>query len=108
MLNRKKHDNVEDIEFEVNQWRAEKREKVEIKLFPGEEEYLSNNMKCTVFPVLYEIKDEHLKNRKDCPKFIKTTYSKKTKKLFRLKKKEKKILDSLGIDYKPLVYIVYL
>lgn len=108
MLKRKKNDNIEDIEKEVNQWRAENREKVEVNLFPGEEEYLSNNMKCKVFPVLYEINYKHLENMKDYPNFIRATYSKKTKKLFRLKKKERKLLDSLEIDYKPLVYIVYL
>ena len=44
MLNRKKNNNIEDIENEVNQWRAENREVVEIKLFPGEEEYLAQKM----------------------------------------------------------------
>lgn len=108
MLNRKKNDNIEDIENEVNQWRSENREKVEVNLFPGEEEYLSNKMNCTVLPILYEIKDKHLENMKDCPKFIKKTYNKKAKKLFKLKKKELQMLDSRGIEYKPLGYIVYL
>lgn len=108
MLNRKRNDSVEDIEIEVNQWRAENREKVEINLYPGEEEYLANMLDCIVLPILYEIKDKHLENMRDCPKFIKKTYKKKAKKLLRLKKKERRILDSLGIEYKPLGYIVYL
>lgn len=108
MLNRKKNDNIEDIENEVNQWRAENRKKVEINLFPGEEEYLAKTMNCIVLPVLYEIKDKHLENIKNCPNFIKIKYNKKAKRLLRLKKRERQLLDSLGIEYKPLGYIVYL
>lgn len=108
MINRKKNDNIEDIENEVNQWRAENREKVEINLFPGEEEYLAQKMNCIVLPVLYEIKDKHLDNMKDCPNFLKGNYSKKRKKLFKLKKRERQLLDSQGIEYEPLGYIVYL
>lgn len=108
MINRKKNDNIEDIENEVNQWRAENREKVEINLFPGEEEYLAQKMNCIVLPVLYEIKDKHLDNMKDCPNFLKENYSKKRKKLFKLKKRERQLLDSQGIEYEPLGYIVYL
>ena len=108
MLNRKKNNNIEDIENEVNQWRAENREVVEIKLFPGEEEYLAQKMNCIVLPVLYEITDKHLNNIENCPNFIKEKYNKKSKRIFRLKKREKALLDSRGIEYKPLGYIVYL
>lgn len=108
MLNRKKNNNIEDIENEVNQWRAKNRKVVEIKLFPGEEEYLAQKMNCIVFPILYEINDKQLYNMKNCPNFIKEKYNKKSKKLFRLKKKERQLLDSRGIEYKPLGYIVYL
>ena len=108
MLNRKKNCNIEDIENEVNQWRAENREKVEIYLFPGEEEYLEDKMDCIVLPILYEISDKNLKNLKNCPNFIKKKYSKKEKRLFKLKKREKQLLDNRGIEYKPFGYIVYL
>lgn len=108
MLNRKKNDNIEDIENEVNQWRAENRKKVEIILFPGEEEYLAEEMNCIVLPVLYEIKDKHLEHIENCPNFIKIKCNKKAKKLLKLKKRERQLLDSLGIEYEPLGYIVYL
>lgn len=108
MLNRKKNDKIEDIEDEVNQWRAENRKKVEINLFPGEEEYLANILDCIVLPILYEIKDNHFENMKDCPNFIRKKYNQKSKRVFRLKKREKEVLDSKGIIYTPLVYIVYL
>ena len=108
MLNRKRNDNIEDIEIEVNQWRSENRKTVEINLFPGEEEYLSSKLNCTVLPILYEITDKHLENIKNCPKFIAKVHDKKVKKLFRLKKKERHQLDRQGIGYKPLGYIVYL
>ena len=108
MLNRKRNDNIKNIETEVNQWRAENKEKVEINLYPGEEEYLANMMNCVVLPILYEIKDKHLENMKDCPNFIKKKYNKKTKRVYRLKKREKQLLDSRGIEYIPLGFIVYL
>lgn len=108
MLNRKRNDNIEDIENEVNQWRSENREKVEINLFPGEEEYLVEKMNCIVLPLLYEIKDKHFENMKDCPNFIKEKHSRKNKRLYKLKKRERELLDSQGIEYQPLGYIVYL
>lgn len=108
MLNRKRNCNIEDIENEVNQWRSENRERVEINLFPGEEEYLAEKMNCRVLPILYEITDKHLNNMDNCPNFIKEKHSKKKQRIFRLKKSEKQLLDSRGIEYKPLGYIVYL
>lgn len=108
MLNRKRNNNIEDIEIEVNQWREENRVKVETNLFPGEQEYLVNEMDCDVLPILYEIKDNHLENVKNCPNFVKKQYDKKTKRILRLKKREKKLLDSKGIEYEPCGYIVYL
>lgn len=99
---------IEDIENEVNQWRSENRKKVEIILFPGEEEYLAEEMGCKVLPILYEITDKHLENMKDCPEFIKKRYNKKRQKIYKLKKKERQLLDSRGIEYKPFGYIVYL
>ena len=108
MLNRKRNNNIEDIEIEVNQWREENRVKVETNLFPGEQEYLVNEMDCDVLPILYEIKDNHLENVKNCPNFVKKRYDKKTKRILRLKKREKKLLDSKGIEYEPCGYIVYL
>lgn len=108
MLNRKRNDNIADIENEVNQWRFKRKDKVEINLFPGEEEYLVEKMNCIVFPILYEITDKHLYNMKNCPNFIKEKYNRKKQKIFKLKKKEKQLLDSQGIEYKPLGYIVYL
>lgn len=108
MLNRKMNDNIEDIENEVNQWRAENKEKVEINLFPGEAEYLVHKLNCRVLPIFYEITDKHLNNLQNCPNFIKVNNGKKSKKIFRLKKHEKKLLDKCGIEYQPLGYIVYL
>ena len=108
MLNRKRNSKIEDIETEVNQWITENREKIEINLFPGEEEYLVEKMDCIVLPILYEIKDKNLENIKDCPNFIKKKYNQKTKRLFKLKKREKQLLDSQKIEYEPLGYIVYL
>ena len=108
MLNRKKNDNIGDIEIEVNQWRSENREKVEVNLFPGEEEYLVEKLNCVVLPILYEIKDKHLYNLKDCPNFIKQNPKQNGKTLLRLKKREREILDRKKIEYEPLGYIVYL
>lgn len=108
MQNRKRNDNIEDIENEVKQWRNESREKVEINLFPGEAEYLVHKLNCRVLPILYEITDKHLDNLQNCPNFIKVNNGKKSKKVFRLKKHEKKLLDKCKIEYKPLGYIVYL
>ena len=38
MLNRKKNDRIEDIDIEMEEWRSQNKEKVEIILFPGEYE----------------------------------------------------------------------
>ena len=108
MLNRKKNDNIEYIANEVNQWREQNMEKVEINLFPGEKEYLVENLDCVVLPILYEIKDKNLENLKDCPNFIKKKPKQKGKKFIKLKKREREILDSKKIEYEPLGYIVYL
>ena len=108
MLNRKRNENIEDIENEVNQWKAENKSKVEIILFPGEEDYLTTKLGCIAVPLLFEIKDSHFENMKNCPNFIKGKHRKKAKKLLKLKNKERELLDSLGIEYNPLGYIVYL
>ena len=60
MLNRKKNNNIKDIENEVNQWRKQNIKKVEINLFPGEKEYLIENLDCKVMPILYEIKEKNI------------------------------------------------
>ena len=108
MLNRKKNGNIEDIAIEVNQWRDEKRKQVTINLFSGEEEYLTEKLNCIVLPIFYEITDKHLDNMKNCPNFVKENYSTKSKKVFKLNKRERRLLDSQGIEYKPLGYIVFL
>ena len=107
MLKRKRNDNIEDIETEIKQWRSQNLEKVEIILFPGEEEYLLKNGH-TLIPLFYKIKDKNLENMKDCPNFIKEKHYKKGKKVFKLKKRERDLLDSRGIEYEALGYIVYL
>lgn len=110
MLNRKKNDNIRDIENEVNQWREQNIKKVEINLFPGEKEYLVENLDCKVMPILYKIKDKNIDNLRDCPNFIKNKPKQKSKckRVFRLKKRELKILDRKNIEYEPLGYAVYL
>ena len=108
MLRRKRNDNIEDIETEVKEWRSQNKSKVEIILFPGEEEYLTTKLGCAAVPLLFEIKDKYLDNLKDCPNFIKVKSNRKHKKIYKLKKKERDMLDSLGIMYQPLGYIVYL
>lgn len=108
MLDRKKKDSPEFIKEEVEQWRAQNKKRVEIILFPGEEEYLTENLDCIVIPLLFEIKDKHLENLNNCPNFIKRKYNKRFKRVMKLKKKEQKLLDSLGIEYEALGYIVYL
>ena len=108
MLNRKRNDNIESIKDEVEQWRSQNKRKVETILFPGEKEYLTERLNCTVFPLLYEIKDKNFQNMENCPNFLKRKYGKKNKKIANLKKKEIKLLDSQGIEYQPLGYIVYL
>ena len=48
MLNRKRNDKIEDIELEIEEWRAQNKKKVEIILFPGEKEYLvAKGLFCT-------------------------------------------------------------
>lgn len=108
MLRRKRNDKIEDIETEVKEWRSQNKSKVEIILFPGEEEYLTTKLGCVAVPLLFEIKEKHLDNLKDCPNFIRVKADRKSKKVFRLKKQERDLLDSLGILYQPLGYIVYL
>ena len=108
MLNRRKNENIEDIENEIKQWRAENKSKVEIILFPGEEDYITTKLGCIAVPLLFEIKDSHFENLKDCPNFIKVNKYQKGKRLFKLKKQERELLDNLGIEYQALGYIVYL
>lgn len=108
MLNRKRNDNIKDIETEVEEWRSQNLEKVEIILFPGEEEYLTTELGCITIPLLFEIKEKHLDNLKDCPNFIKSKSNRKSKRVFKLKKHERDLLDNLGISYEALGYIVYL
>lgn len=79
MLNRKKNNNIKDIENEVNQWRKQNIKKVEINLFPGEKEYLVENLDCKVMPILYEIKEKNIDNLRDCPNFIKNKLKHKGK-----------------------------
>lgn len=45
MLNRKKNNNVKDIENEVNQWRKQNIKKVEINLFPGKKRISSRKFR---------------------------------------------------------------
>lgn len=107
MLNRKRNENIEDIETEIEEWRSQNLEKVEIILFPGEEEYLVEKGH-TLLPLFFRIKDKNLKNMKNCPNFIKEKNDHKNNKIIRLKKRERRILDDLGIEYEPLGFIVYL
>lgn len=107
MLRRNRNENVEDIKYEIEEWKAKNKKMVEINLFPGEEEYLIKN-DYIVRPILFIIKDRNLKNMKDCPNFIKSKHYKKAKKVFRLKKREKDLLDSHGIKYEPIGFVVYL
>ena len=102
MLNRKRNDKIEDIELEIEEWRAQNKKKVEIILFPGEKEYLVAKG-LFVQPVLYKIK-----NKQDLINFIKVKYNEKAQKVFKLKSKEKKLLDSKGIEYEELGVILYL
>ena len=106
MLNRKKNDRIEDIDIEMEEWRSQNKEKVEIILFPGEYEYLTKKGHLAK-AILYEISSDIL-YMDNCPNFIKAKYNKKQKKLFKLKKREKRLLDDKGIKYKALGYIVYL
>lgn len=108
MLRRKRNANIEDIENEVMKWRAQNKSKVEIILFPGEEEYLTSILGCIAVPLLFEIKGESLDKLKNCPNFIRAKTGRKYKKVYKLKKRERDLLDSLGILYQPLGYIVYL
>lgn len=108
MLNRKRNDKIEDIDLEIEEWRAQNKKKVEIILFPGEKEYLVAKG-LFVQPVLYKIKNKQDLKCINCPiNFIKGTYNEKTKKVFKLKSKEKKLLDSKGIEYEELGVILYL
>lgn len=108
MIIRKRNDNVEDIENELKQWRDQNKTKVEIQLFPGEFEYLSDSG-YYIIPLIYEIKDKQLYNLNSCPNFIKEKFrSRKRNKYYKLKKREKDCLDTLGIEYRPLGCIVYL
>ena len=110
MLNRKKNNNIKDIENEVNQWRKQNMKKVEINLFPGKKEYLVENLDCKFMPILYEIKEKNIDNLRDCPNFIKNKlkHNGKCKRVLRFKKRELEILDCKKIEYKPLGYAVYL
>lgn len=107
MLNRKRNENIEDIENEIEEWRSQNKKEVEIILFPGEEEYLTNHGYIAI-PLLFEIKDKFFMNMKNCPNFIKDFPDRKSKKIFRLKKSDREVLDSHGIQYEPLGYIVNL
>lgn len=108
MLRRKRNDNIKDIETEVEEWRSQNKHRVEIFLFPGEEEYLTTELGCIAIPLLFEIKDGHFDNLKDCPNFVKTKLNGRSKRVYKLKKQERDLLDNLGISYEPLGYIVYL
>mgnify|MGYP000053746591 CR=1 FL=1 len=108
MLNRKRNDKIEDIDLEIEEWRAQNKKKVEIILFPGEKEYLVAKG-LFIQPILYEIKDKQdLKCINSQINFIKLKYNEKTKKVFKLKHKEKKLLDNKGIKYETLGVILYL
>ncbi len=104
MLNRK---TTKDLDIEIEEWRAQKRKKVEIILSPGENEYLIEQGHLTK-PILYKIKNASDLDEKNCPKFVKNKYCHTRKQFFKLKKSEKKLLDSFGIEYEALGYIVYL
>ena len=108
MLNRKRNDKIEDIELEIEEWRAQNKKKVEIILFPGEKEYLVAKG-LFVQPALYKIKNKQDLKCINCPiNFIKVKYNEKAQKVFKLKSKEKKLLDSKGIEYEELGVILYL
>lgn len=108
MLDRKRNNKIEDIDVEIEEWRAQNKKKVEIILFPGEKEYLVAKG-LFIQPVLYKIKDKQdLKCINSQINFIKIKYNEKTKKVFKLKRKEKKLLDSKGIEYETFGVILYL
>mgnify|MGYP004688030539 FL=1 len=108
MLNRKRNNKIEDIDVEIEEWRAQNKKKVEIILFPGEKEYLVAKG-LFIQPVLYKIKNKQDLKSINCPiNFVKVKYNEKTKKVFKLKSKEKKLLDSKGIEYEELGVILYL
>lgn len=108
MLNRKRNNKIEDIDVEIEEWRAQNKKKVEIILFPGEKEYLIAKG-LFIQPVLYKINDKQDLKCINCQiNFIKVKYNEKTKKVFKLKCKEKKLLDSKGIEYETFGVILYL
>ena len=105
MFNRKKNENLEDIEEEIQQWKMQKKEKVEILVFPGEVEYLINEG-YSVIPLLFKVED--VKNISNCPDFIKKKYSNKKKKYYSLKKRDTDILNNHNIKYETSAVILYL
>ena len=108
MLNRKRNNKIEDIDVEIEEWRAQNKKKVEIILFPGEKEYLVA-IGLFVQPVLFKIKNKQDLKCINCPiNFINVKYNEKAQKVFKLKSKEKKLLDSKGIEYEELGVILYL
>ena len=107
MIKRKKNKNIEDIKFEIERWRSENKTKVETVLFPGEVEYL-NELGILTKPLLFKITNNDVRKEKDCPNFIRYKKIRKNKKIFKLKKKERALLENQGIEYEPYGYVIYL
>ena len=107
MLNRKRNKNLEDIDDEIQKWKMQNKEKVEISVFPGEVEYLIKGG-YIINPTLFQIKNNNFLNMPNCPNFLKTKHSKKNKRIYRLKKRERELLKNLNIEYETFGIILYL
>ncbi len=107
LLRRKRNVNVEDIEMEIEQWKSQSKKKVIILVFPGEVQYLLQHG-YDVIPLYFVIKNSAISDFANCPNFLKTKYNKKKNKIYRLKKKDRALLDNVGIRYETLGVLVNL
>lgn len=107
LLRRKRNLNVEDIEKEIEQWKSQCKKQVTIIVFPGEVQYLLQHG-YDIVPLYFAIKYSTIKDIARCPNFLKTKYNKKKNKVYRLKKKDRILLDNVGIEYEALGVIVNL